>query len=223
MEPLRRYSLFVCPILSGSGVRVKLLEAFASGIPVVSTTIGAEGLAATDGEICGWPTIRSTLRDSVARLLTDQAAARDLAVRARKAVVDTRDMRTITQKLEQSYRMPSKNEALYFCGFKIFLKPVDDLVSRESIDFERMSFGICIVRPHDGPSLARHQKDVPSALCEGTHMHTGATEFSTVSGALPLYRLPCSFVSFVSSSSLAEGEADTVPSISVRTQCQYDP
>ena len=28
MEPLRRYSLFVCPILSGSGVRVKLLEAF---------------------------------------------------------------------------------------------------------------------------------------------------------------------------------------------------
>ena len=27
LEPLRRYALFVCPILSGSGVRVKLLEA----------------------------------------------------------------------------------------------------------------------------------------------------------------------------------------------------
>src|SRR5262249_48854713 len=36
-EPLSRYSVFVCPILSGSGVRVKLLEAFAAGIPVVST------------------------------------------------------------------------------------------------------------------------------------------------------------------------------------------
>ena len=43
--PLHRYGIFVCPILSGSGVRVKLLEAFASGIPVVSTRIGAEGLA----------------------------------------------------------------------------------------------------------------------------------------------------------------------------------
>ena len=36
-EPLARYAVFVCPILSGSGVRVKLLEAFAAGIPVVST------------------------------------------------------------------------------------------------------------------------------------------------------------------------------------------
>ncbi len=43
-------ALFVCPIRNGSGVRVKLLEAFASGIPVVSTTVGAEGLARQDGE-----------------------------------------------------------------------------------------------------------------------------------------------------------------------------
>ena len=33
-------------------MRVKLLEAFAAGIPVVSTPLGAEGLAAKDGEIC---------------------------------------------------------------------------------------------------------------------------------------------------------------------------
>jgi glycosyltransferase involved in cell wall biosynthesis len=36
-EPLARFAVFVCPVRSGSGVRVKLLEAFASGIPVVST------------------------------------------------------------------------------------------------------------------------------------------------------------------------------------------
>ena len=51
-EPLARYAVFVCPILSGSGVRVKLLEAFAAGIPVVSTAVGAEGLARKDGEFC---------------------------------------------------------------------------------------------------------------------------------------------------------------------------
>ena len=51
-EPLGRYAVFVCPILAGSGVRVKLLEAFAAGIPVVSTRIGAEGLADKDGDLC---------------------------------------------------------------------------------------------------------------------------------------------------------------------------
>ena len=50
---LASYQVFICPILSGSGVRVKLLEAFAAGIPTVSTRLGAEGLATEDGEICG--------------------------------------------------------------------------------------------------------------------------------------------------------------------------
>jgi GT2 family glycosyltransferase/glycosyltransferase involved in cell wall biosynthesis len=104
MEPLRRYSLFVCPILSGSGVRVKLLEAFASGIPVVSTTIGAEGLAQADGEICGLADDPQEFADRAARLLGDRTAARELAIRARDSVAETRDMRTITQKLERSYR-----------------------------------------------------------------------------------------------------------------------
>ena len=43
-DALGEYAVFICPILTGSGVRVKLLEAFAAGIPVVSTGIGAEGL-----------------------------------------------------------------------------------------------------------------------------------------------------------------------------------
>lgn len=36
----------VVPLLSGSGTRVKILEAWAAGVPVVSTSIGAEGLDA---------------------------------------------------------------------------------------------------------------------------------------------------------------------------------
>ena len=35
----------VVPLLTGSGTRLKILEAWAAGLPVVSTTIGAEGLA----------------------------------------------------------------------------------------------------------------------------------------------------------------------------------
>lgn len=104
MEPLRRYSLFVCPILAGSGVRVKLLEAFAAGIPVVSTRIGAEGLANQDGDICALADDPQEFADKTVALLSDAAAAEALADRARNNVVAERDMRAITRRLEQNYR-----------------------------------------------------------------------------------------------------------------------
>ena len=40
----------VAPLLSGSGTRLKIVEAWAAGAPVVSTTVGAEGLPARHGE-----------------------------------------------------------------------------------------------------------------------------------------------------------------------------
>lgn len=104
MEPLRRYALFVCPILSGSGVRVKLLEAFASGIPVVSTRIGAEGLADVDGQICAIADDPGEFARHVIELLSDPDEAAALANRARNNVVAARDMRKITRELELSYR-----------------------------------------------------------------------------------------------------------------------
>ena len=40
----------VVPLLAGSGTRIKILEAWAAGTPVVSTTIGAQGLECRDQE-----------------------------------------------------------------------------------------------------------------------------------------------------------------------------
>lgn len=40
----------VVPLLAGSGTRFKIVEAWAAGVPVVSTTVGAEGLPGTPGE-----------------------------------------------------------------------------------------------------------------------------------------------------------------------------
>jgi glycosyltransferase involved in cell wall biosynthesis len=103
-EPLRECSLFVCPILSGSGMRVKLLESFAAGIPVVSTTVGAEGLAFTDGDVCALADDPAEFASHVVELLRDRDKARGMAERARASVVATRDMRAITRRLELSYR-----------------------------------------------------------------------------------------------------------------------
>ncbi|HVP00587.1 MAG TPA: glycosyltransferase [Bryobacteraceae bacterium] len=103
-EPLKRYALFVCPILSGSGVRVKLLEAFAAGIPVVSTRLGAEGLADNDGDLCALADDASSFADHIVRLVRDPEAAAQMAERARANVVATRDMRAMTERLVECYR-----------------------------------------------------------------------------------------------------------------------
>jgi glycosyltransferase involved in cell wall biosynthesis len=50
IRELARAKVAVVPVLAGSGTRLKILEAWAAGLPVVSTTLGAEGLGASDGE-----------------------------------------------------------------------------------------------------------------------------------------------------------------------------
>ena len=102
--PLGRYAVFVCPILSGSGVRVKLLEAFAAGIPVVSTTVGAEGLAMKDGEFCRLADAPQAFADAVLELWERPADAAEMARRARAEVESNWDMRAITEKLVEGYR-----------------------------------------------------------------------------------------------------------------------
>ncbi|MCX6610692.1 MAG: glycosyltransferase family 4 protein, partial [Acidobacteria bacterium] len=42
--------LAIVPLLSGSGTRLKILEAWAAGTPVISTSVGAEGLEASPGQ-----------------------------------------------------------------------------------------------------------------------------------------------------------------------------
>src|SRR6185503_16130773 len=46
-------AVYVVPLRAGGGTRLKIFEALAMGMPVVSTTVGAEGLALTQGrDVC---------------------------------------------------------------------------------------------------------------------------------------------------------------------------
>ena len=101
---LARRALFVCPILSGSGVRVKLLEAFAAGIPVVSTTVGAEGLARTDMEFCALADDPREFAAKALAILNCPPQARAMTERARAEVEANWDMPLLTEKRETSYR-----------------------------------------------------------------------------------------------------------------------
>ena len=97
-------AVFVCPIRSGSGIRVKLLEAFASGIPVVSTRLGAEGLARQDGEFFALADDAETFAARVVELLGNTEMATAMAARARTEVETNWDMAVVTQRLVGKYR-----------------------------------------------------------------------------------------------------------------------
>jgi GT2 family glycosyltransferase/glycosyltransferase involved in cell wall biosynthesis len=103
-EVLARYSVFICPVLSGSGVRVKLLEAFAAGIPTVSTRLGAEGLSEADGELCALADDPAVFAAKILEMFRDHGKAAAMAERARREVESAWDIRTATAKLVESYR-----------------------------------------------------------------------------------------------------------------------
>ena len=70
VRELARARVAVVPILAGSGTRLKILEAWAAGLPVVSTPVGAEGLPIRDGENILLAGSAGTFTAAVSRLLT---------------------------------------------------------------------------------------------------------------------------------------------------------
>jgi glycosyltransferase involved in cell wall biosynthesis len=78
-----RADLAVVPLTQGSGTRIKLLEAFAAGVPVVTTPIGAAGLEVEDGRHLLLASGADDLAAAVARVLADEQLADDLARNAR--------------------------------------------------------------------------------------------------------------------------------------------
>jgi polysaccharide biosynthesis protein PslH len=75
VEDIRPYlaiaRVMVTPLQQGSGTRLKILEAFAAGCPVVSTAKGAEGLQVQDGEQCLLAEGSAAIVAAVQRLWSD--------------------------------------------------------------------------------------------------------------------------------------------------------
>jgi glycosyltransferase involved in cell wall biosynthesis len=68
---LERADLVVVPLRFGSGTRIKIIEAFANRIPVVSTSLGAEGLGAVDGRHLLLGDTADAMAAACARILGD--------------------------------------------------------------------------------------------------------------------------------------------------------
>lgn len=78
--------VIVVPLKAGGGTRIKIYEAMAMGVPVVSTTIGAEGLAVTPGEDILVADDALTFAAALLNLAQDRQFSMTLAQKARSEV-----------------------------------------------------------------------------------------------------------------------------------------
>lgn len=100
---LRESTLMVVPLRSGGGMRVKILNALAQGIPLVTTTIGGEGIAIRHEEQALIADEPEAFADAVVRLLTDPALAGRLAANGRLLAEMCYDYRLAFRPLDTIY------------------------------------------------------------------------------------------------------------------------
>jgi glycosyltransferase involved in cell wall biosynthesis len=93
--------LFIAPLREGGGSRLKLLEAFAVGLPTVATTVASAGIDAVAGTHLAIADDEAAFADAVVRLLEDSGARGALAQAARRLVEDRYDWRSIALAYER--------------------------------------------------------------------------------------------------------------------------
>ena len=98
-DELAKAHAVVVPLRIGSGTRLKILEAWTHGIPVVSTTIGAEGLPAAHAENLLLADSAPALAKECVRVLTDERLRTRLAEAGRRTVESKFDLADIRSHL----------------------------------------------------------------------------------------------------------------------------
>ena len=112
VEDIRPYvemsKVFVVPLKSGSGTRLKILDAMAMGIPVVSTSIGAEGLDVKHGENILLADFPDEFCSAILKLLRDNEFSRLVIHKASELVRQKYAWKSVWGHLLNEYREVKK-------------------------------------------------------------------------------------------------------------------
>jgi glycosyltransferase involved in cell wall biosynthesis len=94
----------VAPMHSGSGTRLKILEAMAAGVPVVSTRLGAEGIDVENDVQILLAETGPELVAAVDRVVTSTETRERLAAAARALVAQAYDWSVVGERLYRIHR-----------------------------------------------------------------------------------------------------------------------
>jgi glycosyltransferase involved in cell wall biosynthesis len=100
----REAAAAVVPLKVGGGSRLKILEAMAAGVPVVSTTLGAEGLNVKHGENILIADTNEQLIEAIAAVVEDDVRLKQLSAAGRTLVSNHYDWSRLGTNLFEMYQ-----------------------------------------------------------------------------------------------------------------------
>lgn len=105
----QKATILVAPIYGGGGTRYKNLEAFASGLPVITTSIGIRGTEVQDGADLIIRDNPVDLANEAVRLIKDKALYKKISKNAKELAQEKYDWDPIAEKLSQIYKQLGKD------------------------------------------------------------------------------------------------------------------
>jgi glycosyltransferase involved in cell wall biosynthesis len=100
---LEQSALVVVPVRAGGGMRVRILEAFAYGMPVVTTTVGLEGISATTDREVIVADAPADFAERVVQLLKDESLQSLLSEKGRLLAETRYDWQVVLSAMDKAY------------------------------------------------------------------------------------------------------------------------
>jgi glycosyltransferase involved in cell wall biosynthesis len=98
---MESYRVMVAPLMTGSGIRIKILEAMAMGRPVVTTSTGIEGIPAEDGKEVSLGDDADTFINHTLTLISDDRSALRIRQGGRKLIQEKFDTFELSNRLNR--------------------------------------------------------------------------------------------------------------------------
>jgi glycosyltransferase involved in cell wall biosynthesis len=112
-------ALMVVPVRSGGGMRVRILEGFARAMPVVTTTIGLEGIDARPNQDVWVQDTADGFAQAVVKLIKDEDRQAELGINGRRLVERKYDWKVALEELGSLYKMIEIERSEIELDFKI--------------------------------------------------------------------------------------------------------
>jgi glycosyltransferase involved in cell wall biosynthesis len=100
----KQADILLAPLRVGGGTSFKILEAMASGVAVVTTPLGIEGIDAKQNKDVLVSNTAAGISDQVLQLLSDETLYKKITQNARKLIEEKYNWDTIVKKLEEVYK-----------------------------------------------------------------------------------------------------------------------
>lgn len=98
-------TLMIVPLLTGSGMRMKILDASALSVPFVSTSVGAEGLIFSDGDTCMIADGAIDFAKALEKLMNDHSLREVIARKAHQLFKENYSLESLVERRKEIYKV----------------------------------------------------------------------------------------------------------------------